>query len=199
MGVTVVHDDRSKSFVGGRLRALRLGEGLTVQALASRAGVSTGIVSQIERELANPSLRTLEKISAALKVPLTSLLEDKAEHVDGRAVFVRRRANRPVFPVGPTPIIKELLSPADSYGLRFMIILFPPHSRSADVVRDPGQKAGLVIEGDLQLVVGKQEVSLHRGDSFQFDSTIDHSIRNDTDRAARVLWITAPANIVSGF
>jgi hypothetical protein len=69
----------------------------------------------------------------------------------------------------------------------------------AEVVRDPGQKAGLVLEGDVVIVVGSEEMLLHEGDSFQFDSTIEHSIRNDEDRHARVLWITALANIVSGF
>ena len=61
--------------LGQRLRILWRSAGLSLSELAQRAGVSVGMISQIERNLANPSVRILERLRVALNVPLTTLLE----------------------------------------------------------------------------------------------------------------------------
>ncbi len=58
------------------MKALRTKQKLSVSSLAARANVSVGMISQIERNLTNPSIRTLERLRLALSVPLTMLLED---------------------------------------------------------------------------------------------------------------------------
>ena len=62
--------------VGGKVRALRLEKQITLPDLAELAHLSKGLISKIENaEDANPSLDTLYKISEALDVPLSALLE----------------------------------------------------------------------------------------------------------------------------
>lgn len=178
--------------IASNLRLLRVAAGHSVNRLSVLAGVSAGMISQIERNQANPSLKIIERIREALNVPLSALLDPPNAHVIRADVYVRRSADRPVFKVGRAPLIKELLSPAGADGLRFMTIRFPAGASSTDVVTDPGQKAGLVLEGQLQLEIGTQRVDVMAGDSFQFDSTLDHSVHNVTDKEALVLWIIAP-------
>lgn len=63
--------------VGPRTRALRLEQGLTIPQLAEKAGVSAGLLSQLENaegEKANPNLQTLQKIAKALNVTIGDLL-----------------------------------------------------------------------------------------------------------------------------
>ncbi|MCB1202895.1 MAG: helix-turn-helix transcriptional regulator [Verrucomicrobiae bacterium] len=63
--------------VGPRIRALRLEQGLTIPQLAEKAGVSAGLLSQLENaegEKANPNLQTLQKIARALNVTIGDLL-----------------------------------------------------------------------------------------------------------------------------
>jgi transcriptional regulator with XRE-family HTH domain len=182
--------------IGSALRTVRKSKGLSVNALAKLANVSAGMISQIERNVANPSLKVIEKLRQALDVPLSALLEvDKATEVPSaiadhhaEMLIVRRLVDRPVFKVGKA-FIKELLSPKGAEGLQFMTILLPPHAPPEDVVMDPGQKAGLILEGSIQLTVDQNEFVLQAGDSFQFDSTLPHSIRNDSGSYAKVLWI----------
>jgi len=189
-------NDASAPRVGKNLRALRRAAGLSVNRLAVLSAVSAGMISQIERDQANPSLKILERLRAALNVPLSALLENADLNLTQVGGVVRRLADRPVFKVGPAPLIKELLSPAGADGLRFMTIRFPPRSSSDEVVTDPGQKAGLVLEGQIQLAIGTQRIDVLAGDSFQFNSTLDHSVHNLTDKDALVLWIIAPQVLI---
>ncbi|MBH1965853.1 MAG: cupin domain-containing protein [Comamonadaceae bacterium] len=176
-----------------RLRQLRRQAGFSVKELAERSEVSVGMISQVERGLANPSVRILERLRIALDVPLTTLLEGDADATRGVpgpvADFVRRAAQRPHFKVTAGGLNKELLSPHGQHDLQFMIIHIPPHSRSKEILVGPGEKAGLILEGRITLAVGDRRETLDLGDSFQFDSNIPHGVDNPFEAPARVLWI----------
>jgi transcriptional regulator with XRE-family HTH domain len=178
------------SDVGARLHALRIEQGLSVNELAVRAGVSAGTVSQVERNKANPSMRILERLRQALSVPLTALLEEDDAISDPIAGdFVRKAEERPLFEVGKHGMQKELLSPHGDHDLKMMIILLPPGAGSDEVLVGVGEKAGWVLEGTIVLNVGDRRAVLKTGDSFQFKSTVPHSIRNESGETARVLWV----------
>ncbi len=179
--------------VGKAIRALRHGKGMTLQDLATAAGVSVGMLSQIERDLANPSLRILSQLRAALGAPISALFEEPRP-VPQDAAFVRRADHRPWLDLGY--LKKELLSPGGPQSLKFMILHIPPFGSSDKPMSYPAEKGGLVLEGELVLTVGGTEARLAEGDSFLFDSMDPHAFRNPLDVPARVLWIMGamPAN-----
>ncbi len=59
-----------KTSIGTRLKQIRESQGLTVASLADKAGVSVGLISQIESNYTIPSLDTLEKIADNLGTTL---------------------------------------------------------------------------------------------------------------------------------
>jgi transcriptional regulator with XRE-family HTH domain len=179
---------RLTDLIGARIKALRLARGMSVNGLAAAAGVSSGIVSQIERDRSNPSLNTIEKICGALGVATDAVLSAVASS-DEDPAFVCRSGNRNRILVGSAPITKEMLSPPGHRTLRLMMIELPPRSENLDVVLGAGQKAGLVTEGEIRLVVDGKAATLRVGDSFQFSSEQPHSLHNDTDDEAKVLWV----------
>lgn len=188
---------RLADLIGTRIRSLRLARGMSVNSLAAAAGVSAGIVSQIERDKANPSLSTIEKICDALGVPTDTVLT--AEVASADPSFVCRANQRSHIHVGVAPILKEMISPPGDRNLRLMIISLPPHSENLDMVMRPGQKAGLVLEGEIRVVVADRAAQLYPGDGFQFASTLPHSLHNDTDAPAKVLWVIAEAPVDGAF
>jgi len=180
--------------VGQRLRWLRREQHLSLKSLAAQAEVSVGMISQIERDQVNPSIRVLEKLRLALHVPLSALLEDNSASASEHPLpmlqdFVRRADQRPHFRVGDKGLMKELLSPPGNHNLQVMTILLPPHARSEEILLGQGEKAGLVLEGSITLTVAHRKALLNEGDSFQFSSAIPHGVANPTDQPARVLWI----------
>lgn len=188
---------RLSNLIGARVRSLRMARGMSVNALAAAAGVSAGIVSQIERDRANPSLNTIEKICAALGVATDAILATEPTAND--PAFVARAGSHQRILVGAAPILKELLSPPGNRSLRMMHIALPPRSENLDVVTGVGQKAGWVMEGEIRIVVDGQPARLLPGDSFQFSSMLAHSLHNDGDAPAKVFWIIVEGVVDGAF
>ena len=192
-----IADDQDTDFyptdIGVRLRQLRKARKLTIAHLADHARVSAGMISQIERCTANPSINTLQRLRAALQVNLWELLEDRASDRPAQPAtlgsFVRRKLDRPRIVVGRTRLVKELLSPQSDRPLRFMIITLPPGGQSEDVITGQGEKGGVVLEGRVRLHVGAEDAILDEGDSFQFPSNAPHSLSNPFQAPAMVVWI----------
>lgn len=61
--------------IGDTIAKLRLQRGLSQEALADKCGVHRTYISQLERGLKNPTLNVLQKISKAMDVPLSELIE----------------------------------------------------------------------------------------------------------------------------
>ncbi|TPM05387.1 cupin domain-containing protein [Mesorhizobium sp. B2-3-11] len=181
--------------LGERVRSLRTARDLTIAELAQRAGLSSGIISQIERGRSNPSIRTLQLLRAALGMNLWEFLEPpgRAVTVSGaeREIpdFICRKSQRQTLVVGKTKLVKELLSPRNDQNLRFMIVTLPPGSESEDVLQSPGQKGGYMLSGRARLQVGDRSGDLEEGDSFQFPADISHKIDNPYEEPAQLMWI----------
>jgi transcriptional regulator with XRE-family HTH domain len=76
---SVASDRKSQQAVCSRvariLRQEREKRGLSMNAVAGRAGVSQQMVSYVEREMRNPTLETLLRIAAAIGVDLARVLQ----------------------------------------------------------------------------------------------------------------------------
>jgi len=82
----------STSAVGERLRFYREERGMSISELGRQAGLSAAHLSEIERSLATPSLKTLEKISQVLDVPTGSFLPADLDETLGQKVRRLREA-----------------------------------------------------------------------------------------------------------
>ncbi|PFA68221.1 transcriptional regulator [Bacillus sp. AFS015802] len=66
--------------IGERVKKYRQEKRMSMTELAEKAGVAKSYLSSIERNLQqNPSIQFLEKVSAALGVPMDALLHDQLE------------------------------------------------------------------------------------------------------------------------
>jgi transcriptional regulator with XRE-family HTH domain len=80
------------SFVGQRIRAERKARKLTLEELASAAGMNTSFLHQIETAKKKPSLRMVQSIADALQVPIHRLFEG-AKKADAPDPFVGKLAS----------------------------------------------------------------------------------------------------------
>jgi len=184
-------DDRPT--IGAVVRRLRGEKGMTLQELSAASGVSVGMLSQVERDLTNPSVRVMTAIRRALDVPLSALFQDLAAEPPDPA-FVRRRGHRPILEL--QHLRKELLSAGTSHNIQFMILHIEPNGSSGGTpLSYPAEKGGMVLEGEFLLKVGNEEAMMWEGDAFAFDSSIPHSFRNPSKTVTKVLWIIGAVSL----
>jgi transcriptional regulator with XRE-family HTH domain len=179
--------------VGAVIRRLRREKDMSLQELAAASGVSVGMLSQVERDLANPSLRVLTGIRRALGAEVSDLFQEPPR-IQQDPEFVRRASRRPRLELGH--LSKELLSSGGHHNLQFMILHIHPDGSSGEApLRYPAEKGGMILAGELILRVGDAETLLTEGDSFGFDSSAPHSFRNPGSGTAKVLWIIGAVQI----
>lgn len=174
--------------LGPRLRALRLEKGLSVRQLAAQVGVSAATISQVERDINDPSLSTLRRLARALETPLFDLFTTPGEvthHVtraDERALALSQQGEVEYWRLSPPGAQIEVLEG----------ILAPGASSSEEVWSHPAQECAAVITGTVVLELGTETHELKAGDSAYFDSRVPHRYVNRSRRVAKYIVSVNP-------
>lgn len=179
--------------IGTRLRRRRKVRGLSLKEVAQRAEVSIGLVSQVERGLTMPSVRSLGAICGALEMPVGWLFDT----VDGANTddLVVRRHQRRVLDLGAKRMVKELMTPDSCTSIQMMRLVIRPGGSTGETPYNhaSGAKCGTVLSGQLMLEVDGDTRCLDAGDSFAFEATRMIRFWCEAGEAAEVLWIVTPA------
>lgn len=176
--------------LGADLRALRKARGVTLSDLARALGRSVGWLSQVERDLSEPSITDLRQIAAALDVSLSLLFGHAAAPAAEAGYVVRKDARRRIGS-DRAGLTEELLSPDLTDDFEMVHSTFAPHSRLGQSVARPTQEVGYVVSGRLHLVIGGQRFAVGPGDSFRIRGEPFEWI-NANDAPAVVIWVIAP-------
>jgi transcriptional regulator with XRE-family HTH domain len=179
--------------LGETVRLLRQRAGLSIQEVARRAKLSMGMISQVERALATPSLRTLRMLGIALDVPISYFFEP--HHGGATSPYIVHKNDRRLLRLTASGVVKEALTPTASGELElYELTLNPGGSSGTDFFQHTGEKAGYVLAGSLRLWLDHEAHILDAGDSFRFPSTVPHMFDNPTQTVARVIWVTTLHN-----
>jgi transcriptional regulator with XRE-family HTH domain len=176
--------------IGQRIRTIRTLRGLSSSELARAAGVSRGLISQIELDRANPSIDTLRKIAAALESPIAAFFDEKPQ-----SGLVVRQNERKTLHVPRSGLTYELLTPDLNRQIEFIQIeLEPGQGGSRHRFGHPGEEAALILEGQVHVWIADEEYILDAGDSISFNSGVPHRVANlGKKKAVLVSAITPPS------
>jgi transcriptional regulator with XRE-family HTH domain len=146
-----------------RVAALRARQGLSLQELALRSGVSRSMISQIERCETNPTALVLDRLASALGVTLTQLLEPA-----GNASPLSKRAQQLVWQDPATGYERRSVSPPGHPSrLRLVEVGFPAGARIAyepNAAPVPVDQQVWLLQGQMQITVNGQVHALQAGD-----------------------------------
>jgi len=173
--------------IGARLRAVRKERGWTLEALASKSGLSIGFLSQVERDLTTLSIVSLSAICQALSVPIESLFS--SSRPIGEAPSAVTRADQQLhIQIGGSPITYRYLSGQlpDLPIEELLIAEFPPHCDQQGSSHE-GQEFGYVLRGSLVLNVQDEQYELTAGDSYRVAASQSHGYRTSAVEGADVL------------
>ncbi|TPW27458.1 cupin domain-containing protein [Pararhizobium mangrovi] len=177
--------------LGRAVRRARQAQGLSLKCVAARASLSVGGLSQIERGISSPSVRSLRAICDVIGVPVHALFgNDEGQPETDRIVRAGRRRR---VDFGSKGMVKEFLNARDDGALQVMEIALSPGGGSGEEpYTHDGEECGVVLQGALMLEVDGRRYSLSAGDAFTFESTLSHRFANEGEVETRVIWITTP-------
>jgi transcriptional regulator with XRE-family HTH domain len=163
--------------------------------VATKAGLSISLLSQIERGLSTPSLRALNQICEALDMPLRWLFDSDADSSGSEKAVIVRLGNRRRMDLGPAGMTKEILSPDALPELQLMRFVIRPGGTSGNSPnqRLTGAKAGTVLSGQLGLEIDGRAYTLDRGDSFSFVASANYRFWCVGDVDCELFWAVTPA------
>jgi transcriptional regulator with XRE-family HTH domain len=165
--------------LGARVRALRRRRQLTLKGLGRLAGLSYPFLSQVERGLARPSIASLERIAAALEVPVARLWPTPRS--SGRVRLVRHdegaRDEYGVRDIRGEPLLREW----SGRGRDWL---------QQDTVQE-GELAVYVARGTVEVDLEGTVHELGEGDTLRFDGAIRHRLRRTGGARTRALIVAA--------
>jgi transcriptional regulator with XRE-family HTH domain len=171
-------DNSSGSPVGGpgrRLREIRLQRDLSLQEVASNAGISASMLSQLERGIVVPSLLTLHALAEYFNIALSDLFIESPSVPRGQ---VLAKKDRPVIRLPGSDATYELLSTGPRRSMQVIEVILAPGGSTAGApdhgLTHTGEECIVVISGTVSVSIGGERFVLRRGDSLYFDATLSH-------------------------
>lgn len=183
-------DKVTTTTLGADLRALRKARGLTLSDLATRLDRSVGWLSQVERDLSDPSITDLRLIAAALDISVSSLFRAEAAAAEEAGYVVRAAARRPIGSRA-AGLVEKLLSPDLTDDFEMVHSTFEPHSEITEPVTRDTQEVGFIISGHLDLWIDGRVHKLNPGDSFRIRGE-PFRWMNPYDTPCVAIWVIAP-------
>lgn len=175
---------------GNRIRELRKSKNLTLQELSELTGLSPSLLSQIERNLVDPTVTTFWKICETLNVPITYFFQGMGMEENSLVV---RKENRRIMKLSNAKVRYHQLTPNKKGVIEFIMVEIQPGEMSeAELVSHSGEECGFVLQGELKIILGDQEYFLREGDSIQFSSTIPHRYINPGKSVSLSIWAMVP-------
>jgi len=180
---------------GPEIRALRKRQNMTLAALSKGSGLSVSFLSQVERDSSNLSVDALYRVSRALGVNIMWFFHahEGEDESAGEQHHIVRRSLRRQLRYG-TGISDELLLPHLGGQLAFVLTRMSPGAASGPQtkVTSESEHAGLVLEGELELVLDLNRYLLEAGDSFWFPGKMPHRYRNPGNTDTVIAWAITP-------
>lgn len=178
-----LHSDTGTD-IGAKLRQRRKGLGLTLEAVAKAAGVTTGFVSQVERNITSPSLASLTALAEALDSHITEFFAPPPKPEETSRAEMRAIYSSP----GGGFDFERLSTSFSGSRLNGLLVHHPPGFIIEEMTHE-GEEFYFVMKGALTLVVDGVRTVLGVGDSIHFDSGRPHSVHNETGETVTVLVV----------
>jgi len=178
--------------MGKRIKKKRESLGFLIKDLSIKIGVTSSLISQIEKGKAFPSIVTLKKVAEALQTTVGELIgenEGQIEHPllkNNERRFAKKNSN------GTSSYLLSYHFP--SKQIEPYLIKFSKNSDSKDIMTSnfPGQEFCFILKGKFEIAFEDKKYKLNEGDGFYFNSNEYHLFKNISNKEAEIIWIITP-------
>lgn len=182
--------------LGNKIRMLRKAQNLKLNNIADKSGLSVSYISQLERDLVEPSLSSLKKIAIALNTPVYLLIDDTENEN-----ILMKKEERPTMTFHNSDTRYEIVSTTannTTFQPKMMMVefLIPANGEdSEDYIAHTAEELILVTEGELEITYGDTVYDLKPGDCIYVQENIPHRIINASGVDAKGYYVITPPSM----
>lgn len=177
--------------ISNRLRDLRKEKNITLQELAEAAGVSKGMLSQVENSRAIPSLPVLLNLISSLQVDFNDFFKDiNLLAPDSKVIFRKKNEYQPFEKENAEGFFYRRLfsTTVHDHHVDFVLLRLAKNAQRAPVSTDAFEFKYL-ISGNVRYRIGEESFDMEAGDSLFFDATETHHPTNTGEGDALLLVV----------
>ena len=160
-----------------RVRQLRKKKGWTLEQLSAACGVSRSMLSQIERNQANPTLGVAFRIAQSFGMSLGKLVDSPQAtpaidviRADDRSYHYRQEKDCRIRTLSPLHLEKDV---------EFYEVVLRPGAALKSAPHFGGTREFLTVQqGTVRLTSNDDRSDLNRGDSAHYPADVPHAIEN---------------------
>ena len=182
--------------VGLKIKSLRESKNLSVEEIAERSGLSVDQINNIENGQNLPSLGPLIKIARALGVRLGTFMDDNdalgpvitraEEREQNNSISFSNDAVDAGKHMEYHPLAQQK---AGRHMEPFIIDINPEDTPNFQLSAHEGEEFIYVMNGEVEIVYGKDTYSLKEGDSIFYDSIVKHHVHGAPGKSAKILAV----------
>ncbi|HTQ29485.1 MAG TPA: XRE family transcriptional regulator [Puia sp.] len=178
--------------LGDKIRSKRQQQNVTLEQLAGKAGVSKGLISQIENNRTVPSLPVLFNIIHSLGEDLKTFFEDMHEDVNNKKVLIIRKGEEKAFskePVKGFSYKRILAKGIASQTVDVALLELKKGAGRKQMIQTDAFECKYILKGKIEYQVKKEKFILNPGDTLFFDGRAEHRLKNIGNSNALILIV----------
>ena len=178
--------------ISNRLKEVRTEKKITLQELAVKAGVTKGLISQIENSRTIPSLTVLMNIIRELNLDLNAFFDTIEFEKKPLHVMVKKKSSYQPFEKENAKgfLYQRILSTNIGDEHLDIVLLRLQKNARRGMVTTNAYEYKYLLAGTVEYAIGKEKYKLEEGDSIFFDARQMHTPKNvgTTDAVMLVVY-----------
>lgn len=179
--------------IGNKISEYRRIHEMTLKDFAEITNLSSGLISQLERGMGNPSLSALQSIASALNMSLSSLFEENATN---ESLILRKKDRKTIFNPDQKHVLYDVLTPSPlNSNVELLLMNLSANSRTyGGFSHHIEEELAFILDGEINIIFENEEFLLEEGDTIRILPNRDHKLQNNTNKDVKVLFIKSKPN-----
>ena len=173
--------------IAERIRGLREVLDIDVKELAEVCGVSEQEIENIESGIYDIPVSILHKIRQQYNIELSTLMFGDEAHMN--SYFLTRAGKGPTVERTKAYRYQALASGFKDTAVNPFIVSVEPSDKPMFLNTHDGQEFNMILEGEMLLHINGKELTLKKGDSIYFNSSLPHGMKAQNNEPVKFLAI----------
>ena len=180
--------DMKNTRIGEKIAEYRRKNGLTLRDFAKQTNLSTALLSQLERNIGNPTLSILSTLAEAMGISVSELVEQK---VDNAEMILRKEQRKTIVMYQGQTMYDVLACDTCHANLELLLMTLEGKSWTSNGYTQHTQEeeVAYVLQGEVTIDLEGEVFVLGEEDTIRILPGRKHKLYNHADTEVKVLFV----------